>query len=69
MVSVPVSSAVDRGFVAQSDQVKDNKNNKKQRLVGSESGECVRLEWHVYPRTIVSVSWQNKDLTKRVDLI
>jgi hypothetical protein len=44
MVSVPVSSAVDRGFVAQSDQVKDNKNNKEQRLVGSESGECVRLE-------------------------
>jgi hypothetical protein len=29
MVSVPVSSAVDRWFVAQSDQVKDNKNNKE----------------------------------------
>ena len=59
-----------RGFKSWSGQTKDYKNGiccfssiksgsideKEQRLVGSESGECVQVGWHVYPPTVVSVS-------------
>jgi hypothetical protein len=41
---------------------------KERRLVGSESGKCVRVKRHVYPGTVVSVSLQSKNLTKRVCL-
>jgi len=39
-------------------------------LVGSESGYCVRVDQHVYPRTVVSVScWHFTNLTKRAGLV
>jgi uncharacterized OB-fold protein len=38
---------------------------KEQRLVGSKSSLCVRVE-HVYPRTW---SWHNKNPTKHVGLV
>ena len=64
MVSVLASSAVDRGFEPQSGQTKVYKigiccfsaKKKEQRVVGSESGKCVRMGQHVYPPTVVSVS-------------
>ena len=49
MVSVLASSAVDRGFEPVTKE-------KEQRLVGSYSGECVRVGRHVYRQTVVSVS-------------
>ena len=71
MVSVLVSSGIDRVFQFRfrSGQTKDYKigmccfsakcaalRRKRQRLVGSESEKCARVERHVYPRTVVSVS-------------
>jgi hypothetical protein len=68
MVSVLASSAVDHGFQSQSGQTKDYKISiccfsakhtalrRKNRLVGSESGLCVGVGQHVYPRTVVSVN-------------
>jgi hypothetical protein len=43
----------DRGICCFS--AKHDKEN-EQRLVGSESEKCVRVERHVFPRTVVSVS-------------
>jgi hypothetical protein len=71
MVSVLVSSGVDRVFQFRfrSGQTKDYKigmccfsakyaalRRKRQRLVGSKSEKCARVERHVYPQTVVSVS-------------
>ena len=69
MVSVLASSRVDRVFQSRSPQTKDYAigmccfsvryaalRRKRQRLVGSESETCARVERHVYPRTVVSVS-------------
>ena len=72
MVSVLVSNGIDRVFQFlqfRSGQTKDYKigmccffakyaafRRKRQRLVGSESEKCARVERHVYPRTVVSVS-------------
>jgi hypothetical protein len=69
MVSMLASSGVDRVFHSGSGQTKDYKigiccffvryaalRRKRQRLVGSESEKCVRMERHVYPLTVVSVS-------------
>jgi hypothetical protein len=42
---------------------------KGQRLVGSESRSCVRVERHVNPWTVVSVTWQYKNPAKRIDLV
>ena len=50
IVGVLSSSAVDRGFEPRSGKTKE------QRRVGSESESCVRMERHVYLRTVVSVS-------------
>ena len=57
MVSVLVSSAVDRGFESQLGHTKDcnisicffsAKHEKEERLVGSESGKCVPVGQHGY---------------------
>ena len=57
MVSVLVSSAVDRGCESQSGHTKDckigiccfsAKHEKKERLVDSESGKCVPVGQHGY---------------------
>ena len=69
MASVLASSAVDREFEPLSGQIIDYKigiccfsakhaalRRKKKRLVGSESENCVRVERHVYSRSVVSVS-------------
>ena len=42
---------------------------KEQRLVGSESGQHVRVGRHVYLRTVVSVSLHYKNPTKHVGLV
>ena len=42
---------------------------KQQRLVGWKSGSCVRVGKHVYPRSVVSVSLEYKQPTKRVGLV
>ena len=65
MVSVLASSAIDRGF--EPDRVKSEtiklvcvasplSTQKGQWMVGSESGERVRVWRHVYPRTVVSIT-------------
>jgi hypothetical protein len=59
MVSVLASSAIDRGFESQSGQAKDNKigiccfsaKNAALRRKSKETGKCVRVGRHVYPRT------------------
>ena len=67
MVNMLASSAVDRRFEPRSGQTKDYKigiccisakytAGKERRLVGSESGYCVRMGRHVYPRIFISVS-------------
>ena len=69
MVSLLASNVVDSGFEPRSGQVKDYKigiccfsakhaavRRKSKDGFGSESGSCVRVERHVYPRTVVSVS-------------
>jgi hypothetical protein len=69
MVSVLASSGVDRVFQSRSLQSKDYEidifcfsvryaalRKKRQRLVDSKSEKCARVERHVYPRTVVSVS-------------
>ena len=66
MVNVLSFSAVDRGFKPWLDKTKDYDIccfsakhaalSRKSRRVVSESGKCVRVERHVYPRTVVSVS-------------
>jgi hypothetical protein len=68
MVSVLSLSAVDRGFESRSGKTKDYKIgmccfstkhaalSRKSRRVALESGKCARVERHVYPRTVVSVS-------------
>jgi hypothetical protein len=69
MVSVLASSGVDRVFQSRSGQTKVYKigmccisakyaalRRKRQRLVAPESEQCTRVERHVYPRTVVSVS-------------
>ena len=69
MVNVLALSGVDRVFQSRSGQTKDYKigiccfsakcaalRRKRQRLVGSESEKCARVERHVYPLTFVSVS-------------
>ena len=67
MVSMLTSSAIDCGFEPWSGQTKDYKIGiccfsakhaplrREQRLVGSELEKCVRVELHVYTRTVVSV--------------
>ena len=77
MVGVLASSVVDRGFESRSSQTKDYKigicyfsakhaalRRKSKRLVDLESRECVRLERHVKPLTVVSVSYHYKNPTK-----
>jgi len=65
IVSVLVSSAVDRGFESNQRLKKwyllflcsqHSIKEKEQILVDSESCYCVRVGQHVYPRTVVSVS-------------
>jgi hypothetical protein len=68
MVSLLASSAVDHGFEPQSGQTKDYKLDiccfsakhaalrRKSKLVGSESGKCVRVGRHVYPQIVISVN-------------
>ena len=81
MVSVLTSSRVDRVFQSLSGQTKDYKigiccfsakyaelRRKRQRLVGSESEKCDRVERHVYPRTVVSVSLYYKSPSQRAGL-
>jgi hypothetical protein len=38
-------------------------------VIGWESGYGVRVGRHVYPQTVVSVSYHYKNLTKRVGLV
>ena len=81
MISVLASSAVDRGFEPRSGKTRlsnwcllllrkgGNIKEKEQRLVGSQSGYCVRVGQHVNLRTIVSVSQHYKNPAKCVDLV
>ena len=81
MISVLASSAVDRGFKPRSSKTRLSNwcllllrkggsiKEKEQRLVGSESGYCVRVGQHVNLRNIVSVSSHYKNPAKRVDLV
>ena len=77
MVSVLPSSAVDHWFEPRLGKTKDYKigicyfsakhaalRRKSKRLVDLESRECVRLERHVKPLTVVSVSYHYKNPTK-----
>ena len=69
MISVLTSSAVDHGFECRRLQTKDYEivvccfsacsiKEKEQRLVGSESGSCVRVRRPVYLRTVILVSYK-----------
>jgi hypothetical protein len=79
MVSVLASIAVDHEFEPWLGQTKDynigiyyfsaKDATLKSRLVVSESGFCVRMEQHVYPRTVASVSYHYKNPAKRVGLV
>jgi len=64
-LSYTCPSAVYRGFEPQSGQrlkhwyllllcYARSINEKEQRLVGSESGQCIRVGRHFYPRNVVS---------------
>jgi hypothetical protein len=70
-ISVLASNGIDRGLEPWSGKIKGykigiccfsakhaalNLKEKEQRLFGSESEYCVRVEWHFYPQTVVSVS-------------
>ena len=84
MVSILTTSAVDHGFEPQTGQPRDFEidiccfsaehaalRSESKKLVGSESGWCIRGERHGYPRTVISVSKHNKDPStgKRVSLV
>ena len=65
IVSMLAPSALDRGFEPGLGQNSEYMNfvfavsplrSKRKDLVGSESGQCVRVKHHVYPMTVVSVS-------------
>ena len=62
MVSVVASSVVDRGFEPQSGQTKGYK-------IDICYGKHTALGRHVYPLTVVSVSWHYKNPTQRVGLV
>ena len=76
-ILVSALASVDRGFGSK--QSLDNVylvllfyarsiKEKDQRLVGSESAKCVRVDRHVYPCVVVSVSLHYKIPTQRVGL-
>ena len=39
------------------------------RLVGSGSGHCVRVEWHIYPLVVVSLNLHYKHPSQRIGLV
>ena len=81
MVSMLASSAIDRGFEPRSGQTKDYKigiccfsakhtasRRKSKDWLARNQNNVTRVEWHVYLRIVVSVSWHNKNPTKDVGL-
>jgi len=82
IVRVLASSTVDLGLEHWSGQTKDNQigiccfsakqaalTRKSKRLVCLELGGCFKVEWYVFPRTVLSVSWHYKIRTKCVALV
>jgi hypothetical protein len=76
MVSVLTSSVVDRGFEPLSGLTKDYKigiccfsaKHAALRSYWLRIRIMCGVEWHVYPRTVVLVSWHYKNPTRRVGL-
>ena len=73
MVSMLALSAVDCGFQAQSGKTKEYKIgiccfSTKHAVVRRKKRDWLALK-HVYTRTVVSVSWHYKNLTKRLGLV
>jgi len=82
LVSVLTSSVVDHEIEYWCGQTKDNEigiwcfsakqaalMRKSKRLVCLELGGCFKVEWYVFPRTVLSVSWHYKIRTKCVALV
>jgi hypothetical protein len=56
-------------FVASLLSPAGNIKEKEQKLFGSASGYCIRVEQHVYPRTVVAMSKNYQNPIKRVGLV